>query len=236
MERLAAIDTVAYVRFASVYKNFQATDDFEDFLAELAPPGSARHLSHDGDADRRFMALALALGRRGLGRVWPNPAVGCVIVRRAASSGAAGPGMAGAPMRSVSRWIRPARRRGRDGLRDAGALQPHRPDAALQRALVRAGVARVSWWRRAIPTRERRARGSRRCGGRDRGRDGRSGGRGAARSCGVLVARRGGAPVLSLKLAATLDGRIATATGESRWITGPRARQWVHGQRAAMTR
>ena len=38
MERLAAIDTVAYVRFASVYKNFQATDDFEDFLAELVPP------------------------------------------------------------------------------------------------------------------------------------------------------------------------------------------------------
>jgi transcriptional repressor NrdR len=38
MERLAAIDTVAYVRFASVYKNFQATDDFEDFLAELRPP------------------------------------------------------------------------------------------------------------------------------------------------------------------------------------------------------
>ena len=38
MERLAAIDAVAYVRFASVYKNFQATDDFEEFLAELAPP------------------------------------------------------------------------------------------------------------------------------------------------------------------------------------------------------
>lgn len=38
MERLAAIDTVAYVRFASVYKNFQATGDFEDFLSELRPP------------------------------------------------------------------------------------------------------------------------------------------------------------------------------------------------------
>ncbi len=38
MERLAAIDTVAYVRFASVYKNFQAEGDFEDFLKELAPP------------------------------------------------------------------------------------------------------------------------------------------------------------------------------------------------------
>ncbi|MGB8527059.1 MAG: riboflavin biosynthesis protein RibD, partial [Rhodoplanes sp.] len=32
-------------------------------------------------ADRRFMALALALGRRGLGNVWPNPAVGAVVVR-----------------------------------------------------------------------------------------------------------------------------------------------------------
>src|SRR3954463_1722722 len=32
-------------------------------------------------ADRRFMALALALGRRGLGRTWPNPAVGAVVVR-----------------------------------------------------------------------------------------------------------------------------------------------------------
>jgi len=38
MERLAAIDTVAYVRFASVYKNFQEADDFEEFVAELRPP------------------------------------------------------------------------------------------------------------------------------------------------------------------------------------------------------
>ena len=38
MESLARIDTVAYVRFASVYKNFQAADDFEDFVQELRPP------------------------------------------------------------------------------------------------------------------------------------------------------------------------------------------------------
>ncbi|MEY8841468.1 ATP cone domain-containing protein, partial [Cribrihabitans sp. XS_ASV171] len=38
MEALARIDTVAYVRFASVYKNFQAADDFEDFVHELRPP------------------------------------------------------------------------------------------------------------------------------------------------------------------------------------------------------
>jgi transcriptional repressor NrdR len=37
MEALARIDTVAYVRFASVYKNFQAADDFEDFVHELRP-------------------------------------------------------------------------------------------------------------------------------------------------------------------------------------------------------
>ena len=37
MEGLARIDTVAYVRFASVYKNFQAADDFEAFVAELRP-------------------------------------------------------------------------------------------------------------------------------------------------------------------------------------------------------
>ena len=39
MESLARIDTVGYVRFASVYKNFQEADDFEDFVAELRPPG-----------------------------------------------------------------------------------------------------------------------------------------------------------------------------------------------------
>ncbi|MEM1383979.1 MAG: transcriptional regulator NrdR [Pseudomonadota bacterium] len=37
MESLARIDTVAYVRFASVYKNFQEANDFEDFVSELRP-------------------------------------------------------------------------------------------------------------------------------------------------------------------------------------------------------
>ena len=38
MDALARIDTVAYIRFASVYKNFQEVEDFEDFVAELRPP------------------------------------------------------------------------------------------------------------------------------------------------------------------------------------------------------
>lgn len=37
MDTLSRIDTVAYVRFASVYKNFQAADDFEEFVQELRP-------------------------------------------------------------------------------------------------------------------------------------------------------------------------------------------------------
>lgn len=41
MERLAAVDKVAYVRFASVYKNFQEADDFEEFVAQLRPDAAA---------------------------------------------------------------------------------------------------------------------------------------------------------------------------------------------------
>lgn len=40
METLARIDTVAYVRFASVYKNFQTADDFDGFVSELRPAGT----------------------------------------------------------------------------------------------------------------------------------------------------------------------------------------------------
>jgi transcriptional repressor NrdR len=41
MESLARIDTVAYVRFASVYKNFQTADDFDGFVSELRPGSAA---------------------------------------------------------------------------------------------------------------------------------------------------------------------------------------------------
>lgn len=41
METLARADTVAYVRFASVYKNFQEADDFEEFVSELRPAAKA---------------------------------------------------------------------------------------------------------------------------------------------------------------------------------------------------
>jgi diaminohydroxyphosphoribosylaminopyrimidine deaminase/5-amino-6-(5-phosphoribosylamino)uracil reductase len=54
----------------------------------------------------------------------------------------------------------------------------------------------------------------------------------AAFNRGFLCRIASGRPALTLKLAASLDGRIATAAGESRWITGPQARAEVHLMRA----
>ncbi|MBV8915992.1 MAG: bifunctional diaminohydroxyphosphoribosylaminopyrimidine deaminase/5-amino-6-(5-phosphoribosylamino)uracil reductase RibD, partial [Acetobacteraceae bacterium] len=49
---------------------------------------------------------------------------------------------------------------------------------------------------------------------------------------GFLTRVRQGRPMVTLKLASTLDGRIATRTGESQWITGPQARRFAHALRA----
>ncbi|MDU3047439.1 MAG: riboflavin biosynthesis protein RibD, partial [Bradyrhizobium sp.] len=49
------------------------------------------------DADRRFMQLALALGRRGQGRTWPNPAVGAVVVKDGVIVGRGGTQPGGRP-------------------------------------------------------------------------------------------------------------------------------------------
>ena len=89
MESLAQLDEVAYVRFASVYRDFATVRDFEEFIRQL-PEDDACRLVQSAEAapavmtaaaDRRFMAMALALAERGLGNVWPNPAVGCVLVK-----------------------------------------------------------------------------------------------------------------------------------------------------------
>ncbi|KPQ17400.1 MAG: bifunctional diaminohydroxyphosphoribosylaminopyrimidine deaminase / 5-amino-6-(5-phosphoribosylamino)uracil reductase RibD [Rhodobacteraceae bacterium HLUCCO18] len=185
------------------------------------------------DTDRRFMALALSLGRRGMGRVWPNPAVGCVIVKEGRVVGRGWTQDGGRP--HAERVALDQAGAAAEGATAYVTLEPCNHTGQTppcSGALVEAGVARV-----VVATGDP---------------DPRTAGAGIAtlRAAGIAVemgvledaARRDhagfltrvvtGRPVVSLKLAATLDGRIATATGESRWITGPRARHWVHAERA----
>ncbi|MEI4486770.1 bifunctional diaminohydroxyphosphoribosylaminopyrimidine deaminase/5-amino-6-(5-phosphoribosylamino)uracil reductase RibD [Frigidibacter sp. MR17.14] len=185
------------------------------------------------EIDRRFMALALSLGRRGLGRTWPNPAVGCVLVRDG---------------RIVGRgWTQPGGRphAEREALAQAGAaargatayvsLEPcahHGRTSPCAEALVAAGVARVV---SALEDPDPRVAGRGHQILRDAGIEvlaGLMAPEAEAAQIGFLTRIRQGRPMLTLKLATSFDGRIATASGESRWITGPEARHLTHALRA----
>ncbi|MFM7304921.1 MAG: bifunctional diaminohydroxyphosphoribosylaminopyrimidine deaminase/5-amino-6-(5-phosphoribosylamino)uracil reductase RibD [Alphaproteobacteria bacterium] len=183
--------------------------------------------------DLLHMRAALALARRGLGNAWPNPAVGCVLVKdgRVIGRGWTQPG--GRPHAETE-----ALRRAGEAARGATAyvtLEPcshHGRTPPCCEALAGAGIARVVMAMRDP--------------------DPRVNGRGLAmlRGAGIVVEEglleaeartlnagffrriQAGMPVVTLKLASTLDGRIATATGESRWITGEAARREVHALRA----
>ncbi len=181
------------------------------------------------------MAAALALGRRGLGKVWPNPAVGCVILDaagRVAGRGWTQPG--GRPHAETEALARAgARARGGAAFVTLEPCSHHGKTPPCAEALIAAGVSRVV---AAISD-----------------PDPRVGGRGFAmlQAAGIavetgLMARQAaydqagflsrverGRPLVALKLAASLDGRIAAANGDSRWITGPEARRIGHLLRAS---
>ena len=180
------------------------------------------------------MTAALGLARRGLGTVWPNPAVGCILVREG---------------RVVGRgWTQPGGRphAESEALRRAGAaasgaaayvsLEPcnhHGKTPPCAEALIAAGI------RRAVVALK--------------DPDPRVAGRGIARleaagievalgllgeeaaelNAGFLSLMQKGRPLVCWKTATTLDGKIATRTGESRWITGELARARAHLLRAA---
>ncbi len=179
------------------------------------------------------MAHALTLAARGLGNTWPNPAVGCVIVKdgRIVGRGWTQPG--GRPHAETVALAQAG-----DAARGAAAyvtLEPcthHGRTPPCADALIAAGIARAVI---ALGDPDPRVNGS----GIDRlRRAGISVTTGvmepAARrlQTGFLIRQAHGRPMVTLKLATSLDGRIATATGESRWITGPEARRAVHAMRA----
>ncbi|MBV8613589.1 MAG: bifunctional diaminohydroxyphosphoribosylaminopyrimidine deaminase/5-amino-6-(5-phosphoribosylamino)uracil reductase RibD [Acetobacteraceae bacterium] len=178
------------------------------------------------------MRAALALARRGLGVTWPNPSVGCVIVRDGRVVGRASTAPGGRPHAETAALARAGERA--QGATAYVTLEPcchwgRTPPCTG--ALIAAGIARVV------------------LGVRDPDPRVDGGGVAALRARGVEVVEgvledeaaevvaafarrvRTGRPLVTLKLASTLDGRIATRAGESRWITGPPARRAAHALR-----
>jgi diaminohydroxyphosphoribosylaminopyrimidine deaminase/5-amino-6-(5-phosphoribosylamino)uracil reductase len=184
-------------------------------------------------ADLAAMQAALALARRGLGRVWPNPAVGCVIARdgRVVGRGWTQPG--GRPHAETEALVRAGA--AAHGATAYVTLEPcchwgRTPPCAD--ALIIAGVRRVVV---ACEDPDPRVAG----GGLARLRAaglgveiGLCAAEAAEINAGFFQRVRLGRPLVTLKLATSLDGRIATASGESRWITGEPARERAHLLRA----
>jgi diaminohydroxyphosphoribosylaminopyrimidine deaminase / 5-amino-6-(5-phosphoribosylamino)uracil reductase len=182
--------------------------------------------------DLAHMRSALALARRGLGNTWPNPSVGCVIVRDGRVVGRAFTAPGGRPHAEPQALAMAG-----DAARGATAyvtLEPcchHGRTPPCTDALIAAGVARV-----VVAAHDP---------------DPRVNGQGVAglRAAGIVVQEglleedasevlagfhqrtTTGRPMVTLKLASTLDGRIATRSGESRWITGEAARRAAHALR-----
>jgi len=179
------------------------------------------------------MALALSLGRRGQGRVWPNPAVGCVIVsqNRIVGRGWTQPG--GRPHGEVEALAQAgAAARGATAYVTLEPCSHHGQTPPCAQALIDAGVARVVV---ATTDSDARVNGQGLQMLRDAGIEVTLGvGEAEARRDHAGFFRRVelGRPLLTLKLASSFDGRIATGTGESQWITAPQARRVVHAMRS----
>jgi diaminohydroxyphosphoribosylaminopyrimidine deaminase / 5-amino-6-(5-phosphoribosylamino)uracil reductase len=184
-------------------------------------------------ADRRFMELALALGRRTLGRTWPNPAVGAVVVKDGVIVGRGWTAPGGRPHGEPQALARAG-----DAARGATVyvtLEPcshHGKTPPCADALIAAGVARVV---SAIEDPNPEVAGQ---------------GHARLRAAGILVdvglcadeARRAhaghirritaGRPHVTLKLAVSADGKIGAAGHKPVAITGDAVRTKVHLQRA----
>lgn len=186
------------------------------------------------DDDRHFMRVALSLSRRGLGNVWPNPAVGCVLVSK--SGNIVGRG-----------WTKPGGRphAERVALDQAGTnaagttayvtLEPcshfgKSPPCVL--GLIEGGVSRVV---SALEDPDPRVSGRGHQMLQDAGISVDIGLMAEAaryHNAGFLSRIMHDRPLITLKLAGSLDGRSSLANGKSQWITGSRARQQGHWFRA----
>ncbi len=183
--------------------------------------------------DAHYMARALELARKGLYSTHPNPRVGCVIVRDGQVIGEGWHVRAGEPHAEVH-----ALRQAGELARDATVYVTLEPCSHFGRtppcaeALVQAGVARVVVAMRD-PNPQVAGRGLLRL--LDAGIAVHSGvleSEARLLNQGFLKRMEHGLPFVRVKLAMSLDGRTAMASGESQWITGPAARSAVQRLRA----
>lgn len=182
------------------------------------------------------MSQALALAIRGRGLVEPNPMVGAVIVRDGEVVGRGFHERYGGPHAEVNA-LADCRANGVDpaGLTMHVTLEPcshHGKTPPCARALVEAGLGRVVV-AMADPFPEVAGRGLALL--RDAGIGVEIGvGEAEARELNAPYLKRvaTGLPWVIVKWAQTLDGKIATATGDSKWISGEASRAVVHGLRA----
>jgi len=194
-----------------------------------------------GPADHAWMRAALALAKRGLGRVAPNPAVGCILVRPDLGDPHSGGRVVGRG------WTQPDGRphAETEALAQASALaegahayvtlEPcsHQGKTApCADALINAGVTHVTV---ATIDPDPRVSGSgleRLKGAGIIVRTGLLSDAARAVNAGFFSKVERKRPWLTLKTATSLDGTIAARTGESQWITGPAARRRGHLLRA----
>ena len=179
------------------------------------------------------MGAALALASRGIGNVWPNPAVGCLIVRDDIIVGRGWTRPGGRPHAETE-----ALQQAGEAARGATAyvtLEPcahHGKTPPCADALIAAGVARVVV---ALDDPDDRVngRGLTRLSEAGIAVDvGVCADKARSLNAGFLTRVTLDRPFVAIKAATSLDGRIATGTGESQWITGEAARRRGHLLRA----
>lgn len=185
------------------------------------------------ESDTHYMRQALAMARRGLGRVWPNPSVGCVIVKGRKVIAAARTADGGRP-HAEALAIEYA------GIKAKGAtafvtLEPcahtgQTPPCA--QGLINAGIARVVI---GVQDVDPRVAGQGTEMLRQAGIDVSLGL--LEKECtelnsGFFYRIQKSRPLVTLKTACSLDGKTALANGKSQWITGEIARKHAHQLRA----
>ncbi len=179
------------------------------------------------------MRAALTLARRGLGRVFPNPAVGCLIVKEGIIVGRGWTQPGGRPhAETVALSMAGDRAKGAAAYVTLEPCSHHGKTAPCADALIGAGISRVVV---AADDPDPRVDGAGLARLKAAGCDVTVGileEEARALNAGFFSRMEKGRPLVTLKFATSLDGRIATASGESQWITGEAARRRGHLMRA----